>query len=207
MKADLANIRNIIFDLGNVILTLDFEASIRAFQKLGLSRNVISRQQAYADPVFYQLETGAISPERFRERVREIVNNPLATDKEIDDAWYAMIGEVPEERVKVLKQLNKKYRVYLFSNTNEIHISRMHADFETKYGFAFSSLFEEDFYSHELCERKPDVSSFKKVIELAGINPEETLFVDDLEKNTLAAAEAGLKVFWLRDGIEITELF
>ncbi|MCK3683566.1 HAD family phosphatase [Maribellus sp. YY47] len=207
MKTDLSNIRNIIFDLGNVILNLDFDASIRAFQELGLDRGVINRQQAYADPVFYQLETGAVSPEEFRNRVREILNNPMASDQQIDDAWYAMIRDIPENRVETLKRLKANYRIFLFSNTNEIHISRLHPEFEESYGFAFPALFEQDFYSHEIHERKPDLTSFEKVIQLAGVNPEETLFVDDLEKNIEAAKDAGLKVLWLKNGMEMADLF
>jgi len=207
MKADLSDIRNIIFDLGKVILNLDFDASIQAFQELGLNRNVLNRQQAYADPVFYQLETGSISPEKFRERVREIVDNPTPSDQQIDNAWCALIGDVPQERVEVLKRLRMNYRIFLFSNTNAIHISRMHAEFEKKYGFEFPALFEKDFYSHTIHERKPDLVSFQKVIKLASVDPEETLFVDDLEKNIVAAKEAGLKVFWLKDDMEMADLF
>lgn len=207
MKTDLSNIQSIIFDLGKVLLNLDFDASIRAFHELGLSRNVLNRQQAYADPAFYQLETGEISPAGFRERVREILNTPDTSDQQIDKAWCAMLGDVPRKRVDALKELRKKYRVFLFSNTNAIHISYMHADFEKKYGFAFPSLFEKDFYSHEIGKRKPDLASFGKVIELAGVNPNETLFVDDLEKNIAAAKEAGLKALWLEDGMEMAELF
>lgn len=207
MKTDLSNIQSIIFDLGKVLLNLDFDASIRAFHELGLSRNVLNRQQAYADPAFYQLETGEISPAGFRERVREILNTPDTSDQQIDKAWCAMLGDVPRKRVEALKELRKKYRVFLFSNTNAIHISHMHADFEKKYGFAFPSLFEKDFYSHEIGKRKPDLASFGKVIELAGVNPNETLFVDDLEKNIAAAKEAGLKALWLEDGMEMAELF
>lgn len=207
MRADLTNIRNIIFDLGKVILNLDFDASIQAFRELGLNSNVLNRQQVYADPIFYQLEIGSASPEKFRERVREIIDNPTANDQQIDDAWCAMIGDVPEKRVKVLKRLETSYRVFLFSNTNEIHISRMHTEFEKRYGFSFPKLFEKDFYSHTIHERKPDLVSFKKVIKLAGINPEETLFIDDLEKNSIAAKEAGLKVFWLKDDMEMADLF
>lgn len=207
MKPDFTNIKNIIFDLGNVLLNLDFNASIKAFQELGLPKDVLDNQQAYADPVFYELEVGNISPEEFRVGVRKILSNPNATNQQIDDAWYAMIKDIPENRVKTVQQLSKKFGVYLFSNTNQIHIERLHASFKNEYGIEFSSLFIKDYYSHEIHERKPDLSSFEKVIQLSGVQPEETLFVDDLEKNIIAAQKAGLQTFWLNNGLEMAKIF
>lgn len=207
MEPNLTNIKNIVFDLGNVLLNLDFEASIRAFQKLGLDSDVVNRQQAYADPVFYELETGRTTPEEFRKQVRRILNNPAASDQQIDDAWCAMIRDVPGKRVELVKKLAKNFNVYLFSNTNAIHISRLHGEFREMYGIEFPSLFEKDFYSHELHERKPDLASYTKVIQLSGIIPQETLFVDDLEKNISGAEKAGLRTFWLKEGLEVAEVF
>ncbi len=207
MKPRLTNIKNIVFDLGNVLLNLDFDASIQAFRKLGLNSEVVNRQQAYADPIFYELETGKTIPEEFRKQVRRILNNPEATDQQIDDSWCAMIRDIPEKRVEMLKVLAKNYDVYLFSNTNAIHIERLHKEFRNIYGIEFPSLFVKDFYSHEIHERKPDLASYHKVIESAGIIPSETLFVDDLEKNIAGAEKAGLKTFWLKVGMEVSEVF
>jgi putative hydrolase of the HAD superfamily len=207
MKIDLTDIKNIIFDLGDVLLNLDFNASIKAFQELGLKKDVFNRQQAYVDPVFYNLEVGKITPEQFRIRAREIINNPKATDNQIDDAWYAMILDIPAHRVKVLQQLGNKYNVYLFSNTNKIHIDRLLPEFYAQHGIEFESLFLEVFYSYVIHERKPDVISYKKVIEQSSVNPEETIFIDDLEKNIIGAEKAGLRTFWLNNGMEMAELF
>ena len=207
MKTDLAGIKNIIFDLGNVILNLDFDASIKAFQELGLDKAVLDRQQAYADPVFYNLEIGTVTPEEFHDRVRKILNNPNASNQQIDDAWYAMILDIPEGRVKVLQQLAKNYRIFLFSNTNAIHIGRLLSEFRKEHGFDFSSLFEKEFYSHEIHARKPDRAAFEKVIKLAKVRPEETLFIDDMEKNIVTAGQVGLKTLWLKEDRELTQLF
>ncbi|RIH63312.1 HAD family phosphatase [Mariniphaga sediminis] len=207
MKPDLTNIKNIVFDLGNVLLNLDFNASIHAFRQLGLSSEVINRQQAYADPIFYDLEVGRASPAQFRTRVRQILKNPGATDQQIDDAWYAMVLDIPAKRVEMVKDLRKKFNVFLFSNTNQIHISRLHKEFRETHGIDFPSIFEKDFYSHEIHERKPDLSSFQKVIQLSGVRPEETLFVDDLEDNIAGAQKTGMKTYWLKNGTEISSLF
>ena len=207
MKPDLSNIDNIIFDLGNVLLNLDFEASIKAFHKLGLNEALLNKQQAYADPVFYKLEIGTIKPEVFRERIRQLLDNPEASDRQVDDAWYAMIRDIPPKRVEVLRRLRDSYKIYLFSNTNAIHIGRLLPDFKRKHGFDFPALFDRTFYSHEIQARKPDSEAYQKVIGLSGVEPGKTLFIDDLEQNIRAAQEVGLKTFWLNEGLEMAELF
>ncbi len=207
MKIDLSNIKNIIFDLGNVLLNLDFDASIKAFHNLGLSHDVLNKQQAYADPVFYNLEVGKVTPEEFRDRVRMLLNNPKATDRQIDDAWYAMILDIPKKRIEVIKRLQRDFKIFLFSNTNAIHVGRLLAEFREEHGFDFQSLFEKAYYSHEIHARKPDPEAYHKVIELSGVDPKETLFVDDLEKNILSAEKAGLHTFWLKESMEMASLF
>ena len=207
MKIDLTNIKNIIFDLGKVLLNLDFNASIVAFQKLGLKNDVLDSKQAYSDPAFYELEVGKVSPEEFCNRVRKVLNNQNATDSQIEDAWFAMIRDIPAKRVKVVQELSKNYNVYLFSNTNKIHIERLHRAFKAEHGIDFPSLFVKDYYSHEIHERKPDLSSYQKVIELSGINSEESIFIDDLEKNIIGAQQSGLKAYWLKEGMEMTDIF
>lgn len=207
MQIDLTNVKNIIFDLGKVLLNLDFNASIMAFQELGLKNDVLDSKQAYSDPVFYELEVGKVTPAEFCNRVRKVLNNPSATDSQIEDAWYSMILDIPASRVKVVQELSKKYKVYLFSNTNQIHIERLHRAFKVEHGIDFSSLFVRDFYSHEIHGRKPDLSSYQKVIELSGINPEESVFIDDLEKNIIGARQSGLKTFWLKEGMELADVF
>ena len=207
MKPDLTNIKNIIFDLGRVLLNLDFNASVRAFQELGLKTDVLDQHLVYSDPVFYALETGKISPAEFCAGVRKVLSNPGISDKQIEDAWYAMILDIPATRVKKVQKLAKTYNVYLFSNTNQIHIERLHAAFQQEYGFGFPTLFVKDYYSHEIHDSKPNVSSYLKVIAHSGVNPDETLFVDDLEKNIAGAQAAGLKTFWLQEGMEMADLF
>ncbi|WP_321997737.1 HAD family phosphatase [Draconibacterium orientale] len=207
MKANLSNIKNIIFDLGRVLLNLDFDASIKAFQQLGSDGEVLDHKNAYADPIFYKLEIGKITPAEFRSGIRKLLQNEQLTNEQIDKAWYAMIRDIPEHRVKKVQELSKNYNLYLFSNTNQIHIDRLLTEFKTQHGIDFPSLFKTVYYSHEIHDRKPEVSAYKKVIALSGVNPEETLFIDDLENNIVAAQKAGLKTFWLQNGMEMTELF
>ena len=207
MQTDLTNIKNIIFDLGRVILNLDFNSSINAFRKLGLKEDVLSKNQAFPAPCFYEQEIGIITPEEFIHSVQKIIGNKNITDEQVEAAWSSMVLDIPEHRVKMLQKLGEKYNLYLFSNSNKIHIDRVHPEFEAKYKFTFPSLFVKLFYSHEIHERKPDLSSFKKVIQLSSVKPEETLFIDDLQVNIEGAKKAGLKTFWLKDGMEMAEIF
>lgn len=206
MKINLSSVKNILFDLGKVLLNLDFQASVSAFEKLNLSAEALDIGMVFADPVFLNFETGQTTAEEFKGRVRGILNNPDATRQQIEEAWYAMVLDIPEKRVQMLKRLAKNYDLFLFSNTNVIHTHRFKDEFREQYGFEFSSLFTRDFYSHDIQERKPDLSAFRKVTELSGINPEETLFIDDLKPNIDGAQKAGFKTFWLEDGMEIAEL-
>ena len=207
MKADLANIKNIIFDLGRVLLNLDFDASIKAFQKLGSDRAILDHKNAYADPIFYNLEVGEITPAEFRSGVRKLLQNEQLTDVQIDKAWCTMLLDIPVHRVKKVQELSQNHNLYLFSNTNQIHINRLLSEFKEQYDFDFPSLFTAVYYSHEIHDRKPEISSYEKVIALSGVNTEETLFIDDLEKNVDGAQTAGLKTFWLQNGMEMAELF
>jgi len=207
MKPDLTKIKNIIFDLGKVLLNLDFDATTLAFQNLGLKTNVLDPLTGYTNHVFHELEVGKIAPNLFCDKVRKILKNQKITNLQIEDAWSAMIKDIPAKRVEKLLELSKNYNIYLFSNTNKIHIERLHKSFYEQHGIDFPSLFITDFYSHEIHLSKPDIKSYLKVIELAGINPEETLFVDDLEKNIEGAKQAGLKTYWIKEGIEMAEIF
>lgn len=207
MKIDLSNIKNIIFDLGRVVVDIHFDRTVPAFRKLGLGNDDMDYRKVAETPLFRNLEVGKSSPAQFRNGIRDFLHNPNLTDKQIDDAWYAMIGEATPERIATIKKLSKNYQVYLFSNTNQIHIDRFHTDFKKRHGIDFSGLFVKDFYSHEIGDRKPEISSYQKVIKMAGIIPGETIFIDDLEANCIAAKKAGLKSYWLKEGMDITALF
>ncbi len=207
MPLDLTGIKTIIFDLGEVILNLDFQASVKAFRQLGLKEDVLSGGLKFPDQIFYELQIGVITPEEFRKGVRRLLKNKNLTDQQIDFAWCAMLLDIPFSRIKIIQELRKKYRVFLFSNTNKIHIDKLHKEFFEEHGFEFPSVFDKVYYSQDIHDAKPDVSAFEKVINDSGINPKETLFVDDLEKNIIGAQKADLKGLWLRPEMDIREIF
>ena len=198
-------IKNIIFDLGGVLLDLDFQKPFLAFQKLNRNGKISDLKQFLHHPVFLELETGAISPEDFRQQIRLLLKNEDIKDEEIDQAWCSMLIEVPPLKVSLLQELAGEYRIFLFSNTNAIHIPDFSAKFFNQHQVNWESLFEKTFYSHEIRDRKPNESAYKKVISLAGIHPSETLFIDDLEQNIQSAVQAGLNVIHFVPGGNLRE--
>lgn len=202
----LEGIKNIIFDLGGVLLNIDPQRTIEAFSKLGMEQLIGHRGLSYDHEIFYQMEQGKISAEEFRTGVRKLLVK-LVTDEQIDEAWTAMLLDFPKIRVELVQELRKSFQIFLFSNTNAIHVAKYHANFEKQHGFAVSSLFTRDFYSNEIGYRKPTHESFHKIIQLSGITPGESLFIDDSQANVEAAIACGLKGLWLEPGQKVEEIF
>jgi len=200
----MSGIKNIIFDLGGVLLDLDFLAPVVAFRNLGASGDLLDFREALKDPVFRKIETGLISPEEFRNHIRLMLGNSSLSDQEIDQAWYSILGSVPAEKVTFLQDLKKQFPLFLYSNTNQIHIDFFLKRFYAEHQFHFEDLFVKIFYSHEIHDRKPQLSGYEKVIQLSGVNPRETLFVDDFEENIAAARQAGLKTFHYIPGTDLS---
>ena len=192
-------IRNIIFDLGGVILNIDPQLTVNEFRKLGWNDFYEEHNQSLAKDLFFQLESGNSSPEAFRDSVRAMINDQI-DDTSIDKAWSAMILDIPVDRICYLELLKKSYRIFLLSNTNEIHRIKFHDEFETVFGYSFYDLFERNFYSHEMGMRKPDREIYDQALTEAGILASETLFVDDMAANTEAAKSLGMKVLHITPG-------
>jgi len=202
----LNGVRNIIFDLGGVLLNIDPKRTIDAFGKLGMEQLVGDKGLSYDHDIFYLMEQGQISSDEFRKGVLQLLPAPVTFD-EIDDAWTAMLLDFPAIRVELVKKLRNQYKIYLFSNTNAIHVEKYHSNFRKQHGFEVSSLFEKTFYSNEIGFRKPSSESFQEIIRLGEIYPEETLFIDDSLPNVDGARVSGLKGFWLEPDQKVEEIF
>jgi putative hydrolase of the HAD superfamily len=202
----LKGIRNIIFDLGGVLLNIDPKKTIEAFGNLGMEQLVGDKGLSYDHEIFYLMEQGKISPDEFRQGVLGLLPQRVSY-QQIDDAWTAMLLDFPAIRVELLKNLRKDFGIYLFSNTNAIHVEKFHSIFRNQHGFEVSTLFEKDFYSNEIGYRKPSPDSYHEIIRLSGINPEESLFIDDSLPNVESAIACGLKGYWLKPGQKVEEIF
>ena len=200
------NIKNIVFDLGGVLLDLDFKAAINGLQKAGFA-NVKEQLQTFdREGIFQKFELGEITAEEFRTAIRK--NSMLTlTDEEVDALWNAMLLEVPREKLELILDLRGKYMVYLLSNTNTIHWDYACKNAFNYRGFRVKDYFEETFLSYEMHLAKPDKAIFEKMLQDANLLPEKTLFIDDSEANCQVAASLGIQVHHYRIGDDLKEIF
>jgi FMN phosphatase YigB (HAD superfamily) len=184
--------KNIIFDLGGVLLDIDFTLTGKAFEALGVHDFLSLYNQHHADTFFADFEKGKVSKEDFFDHIRRICDCHHLTNDQIRNAWDALLIRFPEERVQWLFSVAEKYRIFLFSNTNIIHYQWFAAAFEKQAGKAFNDCFVKTYYSHEMGLRKPDPESYKMILREQQLIAAETLFIDDTIKNVEAAQELGM---------------
>jgi putative hydrolase of the HAD superfamily len=192
-------IRNIIFDLGGVLLSADAQLTIQAFRELGMEDLIKPGGWSYGHEVFLDMEVGRITDAEFRKQVRGLLPAPVS-DSAIDAAWSAMLTGFSPERIEQLRALRPRYSLYLFSNTNSIHVACFEAMFFRQFGYPLGELFAKTWYSNEIHLRKPALEAFEYVLRDAGLTASETLFVDDFETNVNAAAATGMTALWFRSG-------
>lgn len=199
--------KNIIFDLGGVILNIDYQLTVDAFRKIGLSQFDAIYSQLAQSNLFDDFEMGKISPEKFRDQIRKKITHPL-TDTEIDTAWNAMLLDLPKERIKLLEKLKQSHRIFLLSNTNAIHEKAYTADMIKQYGSnVLENHFEKVYLSHHVGMRKPQKEIFQFVVNENNLQPEETLFIDDSPQYIKGAKDAGLDAILLEKHISLLDLF
>ena len=199
-------IRNIVFDLGGVLVDLDFKAAINGLQEAGFA-NVKEQLLAFdRGGIFQKFEVGEITADEFRTAIRENSTVTL-TDEEVDALWNLMLLEIPREKLELILELRGKYMVYLLSNTNSIHWDYVCKNAFNYRGFRVNDYFEETFLSYEMHLAKPDKAIFEKVLQDANLLPEETLFIDDSEANCKAASELGIHTHHYHIGEDLKELF
>lgn len=199
------NIKNIVFDLGGVLIDLDFKSAINGLQKAGFT-NVKEQLQAFdREGIFQKFELGEISADEFRASIRENSNVSL-TDEEVDSLWNLMLLEIPREKLELILDLRSKYMVYLLSNTNSIHWDYVCKNAFNYRGFRMDDYFEETFLSYEMHLAKPDKAIFETMLNDANLLPEETLFIDDLEANCKAAEEVGIHAHHYHIGDDLSKI-
>lgn len=196
-------IRNIIFDFGGVIYDIDHNLSKLAFENLGVENfNQLYGHQIQTE-IFEKFETGSISKEAFLNYLKQFL--PAKTNlNEIEDAWCALLLGYDSRKIELLKALKKNYQLFLLSNTNIIHYERFIE--ELNQYCDFRSLFNDTWLSFEKGYRKPDLIFYQSLINKYKLKPEETLFIDDLEKNIDAANKLGIQSYFLNNE-NILDLF
>lgn len=194
-------INSIIFDFGDIFINLEKEKQIEAFRKLGLpgpNEELIAQNDLF--------EKGQITELEFLESFLKFI--PNASLEQIREAWNTIIGDFPLYRLEFLEKISGKYRLFLLTNTDEIHISRFEHNVGMSFYTDFYKCFEKVFYSYEMGMRKPEPAIFTHIINKYDLSPKRTLFVDDKKNNTDAAAALGLHVWNLKVGEEdVVDLF
>ncbi|OFX25850.1 MAG: hypothetical protein A2033_03105 [Bacteroidetes bacterium GWA2_31_9] len=186
------NIKNLIFDLGGILLNIDFQKSVDAFKEIGFNEFGNILDNYWLNDFFHEFEKGLISPEDFRAKIRSM-SKAGVSDKDFDFAWNAMILDIPIHRIEALKELSKSHRLFLLSNTNIIHYDFYNADFAKQFGLSgLEDFFEKAYFSHQIKIRKPDVEIFEMVLNENNLDAKETLFIDDFAENLSAARELNI---------------
>jgi FMN phosphatase YigB (HAD superfamily) len=201
----MRGIKNIIFDLGGVIINLDNQRTTDAFVALGLKNIREYFGHGHAASFFKDYEVGRITDQQFIDAIRS-AGGLNASDQAIVDGWNALLLDFPPERIELLKQLGKNYRLFLFSNTNALHLAALRAIYTRTFrSGSLEDYFEKTYYSHLLGMRKPDRASYEYILQENGLQGPETLFVDDAIINVEGAEQAGLKGLFLRPGISLLD--
>ncbi len=202
----MAAIKNIIFDLGGVLLDIDYYKTADAFKALGVKHFDDYYSQADANDLFESLETGKITEEVFYTTMQQFCS-PGTDHEQIQTAWNAMLLSFRKESLEYLTALKSRYRLFLLSNTNSIHHTAFIEKFEKEIGgTSFDGCFTKTWYSHLIHRRKPYPETYQFVLEDAGLNGEETFFVDDSYKNIEGAKQAGLHTHFLQGNERIEML-
>jgi FMN phosphatase YigB (HAD superfamily) len=196
-------IKNLIFDFGDIFINLDKPATARELEKLGIidfTSEMVEKNQAY--------EKGLMTTEAFVDFYHN--QFPNTAKASLIEAWNAILVDFPKHRLEFIKQLakDKKYRLLLLSNTNDLHISWIQNDWGTELYNEFAACFEQFYLSHEIHFRKPDANIYEFVLRENDLKASETLFIDDTAENTDSAAQLGIHVWNLIPGEEdVVDLF
>ena len=194
-------IDTIIFDFGDIFINLDKDATPLALKNLGLKE-----WNSNLDALNLDFEKGKISEMEFIMGLQNYI--PNASIHQIREAWNAILLDFPLYRLEFLQMLSQKYRLFLLSNTDSIHIERFQHRAGISFYRDFYQCFEKVYFSFELGMRKPDSAIFEFVIKEHNLLPKNTLFVDDNLQNIESAEKLGLQVWHLQKGEEdVIDLF
>ncbi|MCE3278953.1 MAG: family hydrolase [Bacteroidetes bacterium] len=197
MPISLKDFKNIIFDFGGVIINIDYELTTKAFREMGLNNFDDFFSKAKQRQLFDLYEKGQITSHEFRTELKSAFNIKPANAL-IDNAWNAMLLDLPKERLELLSELKKTHRTFLLSNTNDIHIDTIYKTLEHEMGIPdLSVYFEKIYLSYKVKMRKPDDEIFHMVLKENSLKPHETLFIDDSEQHIKAAKRLGIQTYLL----------
>lgn len=199
----IEGIKHIIFDLGGVLLNIDYNRTEQAFIDLGIKDFPAIYSQLQQTSLFDDYETGKISSEVFIENLKIYVDTNIS-EQQIISAWNAMLLDFPLRRLQILHQLRNQYDLILLSNTNAIHEEAFSKILMEQHSTPHIGVFFDKVYlSHKVGLRKPNVEIFNKILTDNGLKPEHTLFIDDSPQHIVGAKEANIRAIHLKKGMTI----
>jgi FMN phosphatase YigB (HAD superfamily) len=196
------NITTIIFDLGGVLINLDINQCILNFKLLGLENFEQYLSNFGQSGFFLQFEKGQIGVERFREEIRKLTTYTLS-DSQIDDAWCSFLCDIPIEKLEILAELKKKFRLILLSNTNPLHIEISATNEFSKAGKTISDYFDKCYFSYEMGMAKPNAEIFLTLLDNEQVSAKECLFLDDGQKNIVNANKLGFQTYLVKENEDL----
>jgi putative hydrolase of the HAD superfamily len=201
------NITTIIFDLGGVLFDIDYSLTQKAFIALGASDFEKQYSQHIQNGLFDDFEKGKITSAHFRKELLKWLPTDT-TEEQVNKAWNALLIGFPKEKASFLQNLKSKYRLFLLSNTNDIHLPAVFSMMDNDLGPGIMSrLFEKEYYSYKMGMRKPDSDIFEFVVKENALNPSTTLFIDDSIQNLKGAEIVGIQTLHCHSGINLFEYF
>lgn len=200
------NIKNILFDFGGVIVGLNKQNAINRFKEIGVETIEDYLGEFRQEGIFLALEEGKISREDFYTELRLLAGKNIS-EADIDSAWMAFLTEITDYKYQMLKDLRKKYNVYLLSNTNPVVMEWAESSDFSPSKENIRDFFDKCYYSFLIGCAKPDKEIFEHVIKDAGLKPEETLFLDDGPSNIKVAEELGFKTYLANQDEDLRQVF
>ena len=200
-----SKIKNILFDLGGVILDINIQATLKRFYELGFPAELMQYPESMNTDIFFKYQTGKLDTVQFRNAIRESSGVEMS-DQAFDEAWNAMVLRIPKERTELLKRLSERYALFMLSNTSALHVEVFEPMYLEAAGETMHDVFTRIYYSHEIGWHKPDHEAWEYVIKDAGIKAEETLFLDDSIQNIKASQELGFQAIHIHERTHLMNL-
>ena len=186
----MKQIKNIVFDFGGVIISLDREQAVKAFERIGVREADSLLGKYHQQGIFQEVENGNMDAETFRCELSKICGKEL-TYQDVENGWKGFVTDVPQYKLDYLNELRKKYKVYILSNTNPYVMGWARSNAFTSAGKPLDAYVDKIYTSYEAGSTKPDPGIFNYMIKDSKLNPAETIFVDDGAANIVIGKELG----------------
>ena len=202
-----AKIKNIIFDLGGVVLDIDENIVYQELEELGINTTELAQSKEFSE-IMSKFDTGIYTAPTFRKKTKALLGLEKMTDQKFDSIWNAMLLDIPRERIEAIEKIKKHYKIFLMSNSNEIHYDLYVRDLQLRFGYnEFDELFNKSYFSFAEHLEKPNPRFFELILDHEHLLPEETLFIDDTAENIKVAKSLGINTYHISREELVRNLF